>query len=235
MKIEIWSDFMCPFCYIGKRRFELALGSFEHKGDVEIVWKSFQLNPALKTDLGITIHQYLANIKGFTLENATKMNGQVTAMAKEVGLDYRFDKAKVANTFDAHRLLHLAKKYGLQDIAEEQLLAAYFTNGDNIADYAVLSRIGINIGINESEITQMFEGALYSDEVNMDVNEAGKLGARGVPFFVFNRKFAVSGAQPSETFLEVLKKSHTEWAQENNKSIFEVTSGEVCSTDGQCN
>ena len=154
MKVEIWSDVMCPFCYIGKRRFEEALADFAHKDEIEIEWKSFQLNPDLKTDPTLNISQYLADAKGWTLDYAQQLNNQVTEMAAGVGLTYDFDKAVVANSFDAHRLVHLAKKHNLGDKAEEALFKAYFTEGKNIADHAALTELGIEMGMEEDEQSQ---------------------------------------------------------------------------------
>ena len=205
MKVEIWSDVMCPFCYIGKRRFEAALKNFEHKDNVEITWKSFQLNPGMKTEPGKNINQYLAELKGWSVEEAKKLNDRVTAMAAEVGLKYNFDKAVVANSFDAHRLLQLAKKHGKGDAAEEALFNAYFSNGENIADPQTLTRLGTAIGLNAAEVKELLSTSAYADEVNLDMEEAQRLGVTGVPFFVIDRKYALSGAQSSETFLSALK------------------------------
>ncbi len=224
MEVEIWSDIMCPFCYIGKRRFEEALNKFENRNTITIIWKSFQLNPDLKNDANLTIHQYLANKKGWSLEQAVKMNENVVAMASNAGLDYHFEKAKVANTFNAHRLLHLAKKHNLQNETKELLLKAYFTDGKNVADFNILAELGASIGINKEEIIQMLNSNLYSDEVYNDIKEASLLGIRGVPFFLFNGKMAISGAQPVESFLEVLKKSYSAWEIENKKKNFDLIS-----------
>src|SRR5688572_26221274 len=202
MKVEIWSDIMCPFCYIGKRRFETALQQFPGKEDIEIVWKSFQLNPAIKTEAGKNINEYLADAKGWTLDYAKQMNAHVTNMAKEIGLHYDFDKAVVANSFDAHRLTHLAKKHEVQDKVEEMLFSAYFTDGKNIADHSVLFEIGKDAGIDESEIKSMLGSDLYSDAVDLDVYEAHQFGIKAVPNFVIDRKYGISGAQSTEVFLE---------------------------------
>ncbi len=156
MKVEIWSDVMCPFCYIGKRRFESALAEFAHKDDVEIEWKSFQLNPDLVTDPSLNITQYLADIKGWTLDYAQQLNNNVTEMAAGEGLTYDFEKAVVANSFDAHRFAHLAKKYGLGDAAEETLFRGYFTEGLNIADHDTLVELGTEIGLDKNEVKQTF-------------------------------------------------------------------------------
>src|SRR5580704_18126088 len=152
MKVEIWSDVMCPFCYIGKRRFENALEHFENKDEIEIEWKSFQLNPDMKTDPTTNIDQYLADIKGFTIDHARKLNAHVTQMAAEAGLTYNFDKAVVANSFNAHRSSHLAKKHGLGVEAEEQLFKAYLTDGKNIDDLDTLAGLGREIGHDACEI-----------------------------------------------------------------------------------
>ncbi|HNJ34031.1 MAG TPA: DsbA family oxidoreductase, partial [Leptospiraceae bacterium] len=129
MKVEIWSDVMCPFCYIGKRKFERALAQFPERESIEIEWKSFQLNPGMKTEPGKSINEYLAEVKGWSVEEAKKMNDRVSQIASAVGITFNFDQAIVANSFDAHRLSHMAKKHGLQDQMEERLFAAYFTEG----------------------------------------------------------------------------------------------------------
>jgi len=232
MKIEIWSDVMCPFCYIGKRRFEEALQNFKHKDDVEVEWKSFQLNPDLETDPNLNITQYLADVKGWTLDYAQQLNNQVTEMAAGVGLTYNFDKAVVANSFDAHRFAHLAKKHGLGDDAEEALFRAYFTEGKNIADHATLTELGIEMGLDETEVKQILESDTYAGEVKHDIAEAGYLGIRGVPFFVMNGKYGVSGAQMVPVFVETLEKSYSEWRQE--KSLINIIEGDSCAPGGDC-
>ncbi len=232
MKVEIWSDVMCPFCYIGKRRFEEALEQFTHKNDVEIEWKSFQLNPDLKTDTTVNITQYLADAKGWTLDYAKQLNNNVTEMAAGVGLTYDFDKAVVANSFDAHRFAHLAKAHGLGDQAEEALFKAYFTEGKNIADHATLTQLGTAIGLNETETKQTLASEAYAEDVKHDIAEARYLGIRGVPFFVMNGKYAVSGAQMVPVFAETLEKSYNEWQTENPKLT--IIEGESCEPGGDC-
>jgi predicted DsbA family dithiol-disulfide isomerase len=207
MKVEIWSDVMCPFCYIGKRRFENALQQFEGKLEVEIEWKSFQLNPDLNTEPGKNINQYLAEIKGWSVSDAKAMNDRVTRMAESEGLHYDMDKAVVANSFDAHRLIQFAKANGRGDLAEENLFKAYFTEGKNIADRSELMEIGKKIGLESEELQAVLQADKFSDEVRADIEEAGRIGVTGVPFFVFNRRYAVSGAQDTETFLDVLNKT----------------------------
>ena len=227
MKVEIWSDVMCPFCYIGKRKFENALAQFPQKENVAIEWKSFQLNPELVNNSGQNIHEYLAERKGMTLSHAKQLNEQVTGMAAEVGLEYNFDKAIVANSFDAHRFAHLAGKYGLGDAAEESLFKAYFTEGKDISDREVLTQLGAGIGLDPEEVRNTLSGNTYAREVQQDIAEAAALGARGVPFFVIDRKYAVSGAQPEEIFLKALQQSFNEQATTDN-------SGNSCDIDGNC-
>ncbi|MGZ4033722.1 MAG: DsbA family oxidoreductase [Bacteroidia bacterium] len=210
MKIEIWSDVMCPFCYIGKRKFENALSDFKHKDDVEIVWKSFQLNPQMKTDPEKNINQYLAEIKGWSIDQAKEMNDRVIMMAKEVGLNYDFDKAIVANSFNAHRLIQFAKKSGKGSAAEERLFKAYFTEGKNIDDLQTLITLGLEIGLDRQETERVLTSAVYSEEVEKDIYEAQQVGVRGVPFFVLERKYAVSGAQDSAVFLDAMNKTWEE-------------------------
>ena len=234
MKIEIWSDVMCPFCYIGKRRFEDALQKSGHDKDIEIEWKSFQLNPDMKTDPTINIDQYLADIKGFSIDHAKQLNAQVTQMAAEAGLTYNFDRAVVANSFNAHRFSHLAKKHGLGDAAEEALFKAYFTEGKNIDDTTTLIELGTAIGLNADEIKATLESDAYAEDVKHDVAEAQQLGIRGVPFFVMNRKYGVSGAQAVPVFEETIEKAFAEWQQENKKPNLEMIDGESCDIDGNC-
>jgi predicted DsbA family dithiol-disulfide isomerase len=207
MKVEIWSDVMCPFCYIGKRRFEEALALFSRADEVEVTWKSFQLNPNLVTDPSISIHQYLADAKGWQLDYAKQLNQQVTEMAESVGLHYDFERAVVANSFDAHYLVQLAKQHGLGDAAEEALFKAYFTQGKNIADHNTLTQLGAEIGLNIDEVKTALSSGVYADAVHQDIDEARQMEIRGVPFFIFNNKYAVSGAQSVEVFLETLEKA----------------------------
>lgn len=234
MKVEIWSDVMCPFCYIGKRKFEKALEQFSDNEHVELEWKSFQLSPDLTTNTKISVHEFLATHKGMSMEQAKGMNDQVTQMAAQEGLTYNFDKAVVANSFNAHRFSHFAKTQGKQDEAEEILFRAYFTDGKNIDDYDTLVDLGKSIGLDAGAVREALESGKFADDVHADIREAGTIGVRGVPFFVFNRKYAVSGAQPTEVFEETLQKSFEEWRKENQKSGLNIIEGKVCKPDGEC-
>ncbi|WP_048921821.1 DsbA family oxidoreductase [Rufibacter radiotolerans] len=210
MKVEIWSDVVCPFCYIGKRRFEKALENFQGKEEVEVIWRSFQLDPDLKPVPGQTLHEYLGKRKGTTAAEGKKMNDYMTGIAKEVGLAYDLDNAVINNTFLAHRLLHHAKKQGLQDAMKERLFAAYYTQGKDVGDLETLVQLGEEVGLDGAGIREALQSEAYAQEVRQDMQEAQQIGVQGVPFFVFNSKYAVSGAQPSELFQEVLEKVSTE-------------------------
>nr|WP_067060271.1 DsbA family oxidoreductase [Mucilaginibacter sp. L294] len=234
MKIEIWSDVMCPFCYIGKRRFEDALQQFEHKDKVEIEWKSFQLNPDMVTDPSTNINQYLSDAKGWTLDYAQQMNNHVTEMAAEVGLTYHMDTAVVANSFNAHQFTHLAKKHGVGDAAEEALFKAYFTDGKNVDDTDTLAELGAAIGLDADEIKQTIAANTYADAVKHDIAEAQYLGIQGVPFFVMNGKYGVSGAQAVPVFSQTIEKAFAEWNGEQAKPKLDVIEGPTCGPDGDC-
>jgi predicted DsbA family dithiol-disulfide isomerase len=213
MKVEIWSDVMCPFCYIGKRKFENALAQFPEKSQIEIEWKSFQLNRNLITDPSKTINGYLSEVKGISIAEAQKLSNHVSQLAKAEGLTFNMDKALVANSFDAHRFLHYAKTKGKQLEAEECLFKAYFTDGKNIADISTLLQLAAEIGLSQNELEAVLKGKEFTAEVNQDINEATQLGVNGVPFFVFNRKYALSGAQASSVFLAALNKSLEEFQE----------------------
>lgn len=208
MKLEIWSDVMCPFCYIGKRHLELALAQFEHRDAVEISWHSFQLDPHLQASPGTSVIAYLAARKGQSLAWAEQAHAHVTAMAREVGLDYRFDKAVVANSWDAHRILQLARTVGKDAIAEERLFRAYFTEGKDIADPVVLRVLGEEMGLDPVEVAAVLASERFADAVRADIALAQELGATGVPFFVWDRRIGVMGAQPPAALLQAMQRAY---------------------------
>ncbi len=234
MKIEIWSDIVCPFCYIGKRRFEEALQAFEHKDQLQIEWKSFQLNPNTITDTETNVYQNLANHKGIGVDQARQMSDQVTQVAKEVGLSYDFDKAVVANTHRAHQMLHFAKTQNLQNETKERLLKAYFTEGINIDAIDSLIELGNEIGLDTAKLKAALDSGQYAEAVRQDIYEAQQLRIQGVPFFVFNRKYGVSGAQQVDAFTQTMNKSHSEWVAENNPTDLQTIQGDSCDVDGNC-
>jgi predicted DsbA family dithiol-disulfide isomerase len=205
MEIEIWSDIMCPFCYIGKRKLEHAMAEYEARDDIHISWKSYQLSPDLVTDSNGNLNAYLAKHKNISIEQAALMNAQVSEMAAREGLIYNLNSAIPANTARAHQFSHLAKKHGKQHEAEELLFAAYFTEGKNIDDIEVLKDMGIQLGIAAEETERVLQAETYAGDVMRDIVEAQQIGVRGVPFFVFDRKYAISGAQPVEAFLQTLE------------------------------
>lgn len=232
MKIDIWSDVRCPFCYIGKHKFEKALEQFPQKKEINVEWHSFELDPGLKTDPSVNTFEHLAKNKGISVQEAKQMTQYAAAAAKEVHLTLDFEKAVVANSFNAHRLIQLAKKAGLANEVEEKLFRAHFVEGKNIDDPAVLTEIALAAGIDEKEMAQMLGSDAYETAVREDEERAGMLGIRGVPFFVLNNKYAVSGAQSPEVFLQALQQSWEEFEQEKKPLI--IHEGKNCSVDGYC-
>jgi predicted DsbA family dithiol-disulfide isomerase len=228
MTVEIWSDVMCPFCYIGKRKFEKALEQFPQKDKIEVSWKSFQLDPTTITDPSLNTIENLRAKKGWSKEQASETIAYVTNIAHQVGLQFNFDKAVVANSFDAHRLSHLAKTYNMQNELEEKLFSAYFTEGKNTADHETLLQIATEVGMDSKETRDMLNGAEFTKEVHQDVERAQQIGVRGVPFFVINDKYAISGAQEPETFLKAL---HTAY---NEIKLVDLTANDkaVCGPEG---
>ena len=205
MKIEIWSDIMCPFCYIGKRQLETALEEFPGN-DFEIEWKSFQLDPTIEPQSGKDVYTFLAERKGISVEQSIEMHKGVVERAKSVGLDYHFDKAIISNSLTAHRIIHLAKAKKLGDQMEEIFFKAYFTDGKDLNDAQTLIELGIKAGLDSNEVKEVVENEnLYLIDVKRDIREAQEIGVQGVPFFVFDRKYAVSGAQPVEAFVNTIK------------------------------
>ena len=234
MKIEIWSDVICPFCYIGKRNLETALEQFADQKNIEIVWKSFQLDPTIPEIANESHTEDLVKRKGMPAEQVQGMLANVTEMAKKVGLDYHLEKSVVVNSQKAHQLIQFAKSKKLGNEAEERLFKAFFTEGKNIADTETLVQLGKDFGLEESEIKANLENEKFKYEIAQDIQEAQKIGVTGVPFFVFDRKYAISGAQPTEAFLETLTKSFNEWRKTNPETKLEVTEGNSCSVDGKC-
>jgi predicted DsbA family dithiol-disulfide isomerase len=219
MKVDIWSDTRCPFCYIGKRKFEKALAQFPQKDKVEVEWHSYELDPRMKTQTGVNVHDYLARRKNISRESSVNLHRQVTETAREVGLEYNFDTTVIANSFDAHRLIQLAKLNGLGDAAEERLFKAYFTEGKDISDHLTLIILGDEIGLDGKIVKQMLDSDVMADEVRYDEKHARELGINGVPFFLINDRYAVSGAQPPELFLQTLEKAWQEYEKENREDI----------------
>ncbi|WP_316802419.1 DsbA family oxidoreductase [Pedobacter nototheniae] len=218
MKVEIWSDVMCPFCYIGKRHFEQAIETLPFKDEIEVEWKSYQLNPEYRNTNNETVFDYLSRSKGMPVEQAKQMTQQVVDMAKNAGLTIDFGKNIPANTFNAHRLIHLAAKHQLQDVAEEKLFEAHFIQGKDIDNLAVLAEIATEIGLDKTEVEEVLQSEQFAEAVRYDIYESQNLGIRGVPYFVLDRKYAVSGAQPVQAFEDALTQSFKEWKETQPKT-----------------
>ncbi|MBC6610902.1 DsbA family oxidoreductase [Hymenobacter sp. BT507] len=232
MKVEIWSDIMCPFCYIGKRKFEAGLAKFAHADTVEVQWHSFELDPNMQHTPGQTIHELLAERKGVSVAQGKQMNDHMAGIAAEVGLQYDFDRVIPNNTFLAHRFLHLAAAQGKGNEAEERVFAAYFTEGKDVGDLDTLAQLGADLGLDAAEVKATLQTDAYAQQVRYDEYQAQQINVRGVPYFVFDDKYAVSGAQPAELFQEVLEKV---W-EENHPAPTLVAGqdGAACDVDGNC-
>lgn len=213
MKIEMWSDFVCPFCYIGKTRLEKALEQFSHSDEVEVEFKSFELDPNAPSHSDKNIHESLAEKYGISIEQAKQNNMQIGVQAAQIGLTFHFDEMKPTNTFDAHRLAKYAKNQGKEREMIERLLHAYFTESKNIGDTATLADLAEEVGLDRQEALHVLNSKeIYVSDVRADQRMAQQLGVTGVPFFVINQKYAISGAQPIETFFSALEKV---WEEES--------------------
>jgi predicted DsbA family dithiol-disulfide isomerase len=206
MQIEIWSDIVCPWCYVGKRRFEAALASFEHRDDVRVTWRSFELDPQAPRERDVDSATHLAQKYGMTREEAQASQQNLADVAAADGLELRFDRARGGNTFDAHRLVHLAASQGRQDAMKERLMRAYFTEGEAIGDVGVLARLGRELGLPEAEVEDVLATDRYAAEVLADESTATSLGITAVPFFVVDRKVGAAGAHPPDALLELLRR-----------------------------
>ncbi len=233
MKVEIWSDVICPWCYIGKRRLETALGRFEHRDEVEVLWRSFELDPDAPARREGSIEEHLARKYGMDRMQAKAANTRLTSLAAAEGLEYHLEAARPGNTFAAHRLLHLAAERGLQQAVQERLFRGYFTEGAAVGDPETLVHLAAEAGLDPAEARTVLEGDAYSEEVRADEQLAVDLGCEGVPFFVIDRAFGVSGAQPADLLLQAL---HQAWAAQEPDAAGRdpgAAGGERC-TDGDC-
>ncbi len=210
LTVEIWSDIVCPWCYIGKRRFEAALERFEHRDEVTVMWRSFELDPEAPAAPEGTAAERLAAKYGMSLERAQTLHAEMTERGAAEGLEYRFDLARGGNTFDAHRLIHLAATYGHQAAAQERLMRAYFTEGEAISDPETLLRLVTELGVDADEVRDVLGGDRFAEDVREDEQLATRLGIQGVPFFVLDRRYGVSGAQQPEVLLQALTQTWDE-------------------------
>jgi predicted DsbA family dithiol-disulfide isomerase len=227
MNVEIWSDIACPWCYVGKRRFEAALAAFDHRDDVTVTWRSFELDPAAPRERAVDGATHLAEKYGTSRDEALAMHARMTEVAAGEGLDFRFDLARGGNTFDAHRLVHLAAAHGRQDAMKERLMRAYLTEGEPIGDPSALEALAVDAGLPEDEVREVLAGDRYAAEVREDERTAHALGIHAVPFFVVDRAMGAAGAQPAEVLGELLRRG---W--EARSPIPVVTGGEACGPDG---
>ncbi len=240
MKVEVWSDVVCPWCWIGKRQLEAALERFEHADEVEVVWRAFELDPTAVSaaadaaaDESPSYAERLAGKYGTDVAAAQQMIDTMVARGADVGVDLRFDRAVAANTADAHRVIHLAAHRGgaaLQDAVKERLLRGYFTEGQAVGDHDVLARLGADAGLDARDVRGVLASDVFVAEVRNEEAEASALGATGVPFFVVDRRYGVAGAQPADALLEVLE---TAWAQRPQLvSVTPAGSAAACGPDG---
>ena len=230
MKIDIWSDIACPWCYIGKRRFEAALARFPHRDEVEVRWRSFQLDPSLPDHFDGTEVEYLSERKGIDPAQLAGMLEQVTSQAAGEGLSYDYDSLVVANSFSAHRLIHLARAEGgnaAADAAKEALLSAHFEKGRDIGSADTLAEIGGSIGVDPERVRSMLAGGEFTEDVQADIAQARSLGISGVPFFVLDDKYGISGAQPTDLFSSAL-----EQAWQESHPLVNLTPAAAGSADG---
>jgi predicted DsbA family dithiol-disulfide isomerase len=212
LTVDIWSDVVCPWCYIGKRRFEAALAQFEHRDDVTVLWHSFELDPDAPPIAEGRSAERLAAKYGMTVEEAARRQAEITTLAAQDGLTYDLAESRGGNTFDAHRLIHLAAEHGLGNAAMERLMQAYFSEREAIGDPDTLQRLAVEAGLPAEEVREVLEGERYADAVRADERAATQIGVRGVPFFVLGRKYGVSGAQPAEVLLQALQQAWDEVA-----------------------
>lgn len=231
LRIEIWSDIACPWCYVGKRHLEAALARFPHRDEVEVVWRAFELDSTAPrvSDPSVSYIERLSRKYGTSAAQAETMIRRMTDVGAADGIEFRFDRARPGNTFDAHRVLHLAHDRGVQDAVKERFLRGYLTEGEAIGDPEVLVRLGAEAGLDAAEVRAVLAGDRYAREVRADETQARELGITGVPFFVLAGRYALSGAQPSDTILRGLERAYAELPAARPIPLAE---GAVCGPDG---
>jgi predicted DsbA family dithiol-disulfide isomerase len=230
LRVDVWSDIVCPWCYVGKRRLEAALARFPHRDAVEVVWRAFELDPGAPavTAAGVSHAERLARKYGMSVQQAEQRTRQLTDLAAADGLEFRFDRTRPGNTFNAHRLLHLAAERGVQDRAKERLLRAYMTEGEPIGDVQALEKLAPEAGLDAEEARRVLSTDAYAAEVREEEEAARQIGITGVPFFVIGGRYAVSGAQPADILLRALTQA---WGELGEQQV-EAAEGPVCGPDG---
>jgi len=230
LRIDVWSDIACPWCYVGKRRLERALAEFPHTKEVEVFWHAFELDPAApkERDPSVSHAERIAKKYGMTIEQARKNSDRLTEIARGEGLSFDFEHIRSGNTFDAHRLVHLGHERGRQDAVKERLLSAYLEQGALMSDHGTLLRLAVEAGLDEREVADVLASDQYADAVRADEAQARELGINGVPCFVLDGRFAVSGAQTPQVLLSAL---HQAWSEREPRSA-ELAEGAMCGPDG---
>jgi predicted DsbA family dithiol-disulfide isomerase len=230
LRIEVWSDIACPWCYVGKRRLEAALADLPHKDDVEVAWRAFELDPGAprERDHRTSYAERLAKKYGSSVAQAEAMITTMTDVARGDGLDFHFERIRPGNTFDAHRVIHLAAARGLQDAVKERFLRAYLTEGEPIGDPETLVRLASDAGLDAREVRSVLASDAYGQEVRADEGRASELGCRGVPFFLIGGRYALSGAQPPDTLRDAITRAWRE-APDAPQALGE---GAACGPDG---
>jgi len=228
MDVDIWSDIACPWCYVGKRHLEAALEGFEHRDRVTVRWHSFELDPQAPPEREGDNAGNLARKYGTSREQAVEMLDRMTALAAEDGLEFHFESARSGNTFDGHRIIHLALEHGCQDAMKERLMRAYLSEGELISDHGTLRRLAIEVGLPADEVDALLSGDRFAEEVRTDEYTASRLGITAVPFFVVDRTFGAAGAQPAEQLVEMLRRA---WDARPELSVA-APAGETCGPEG---
>jgi predicted DsbA family dithiol-disulfide isomerase len=228
MKVEIWSDVVCPWCYVGKRRFETALAQFEHRADVDVHWRAFELDPDAPAVREGDPVQGLADKYGMSRAQALAANARLTDMATAEGLEFHLDTARGGNTFDAHRLIHLAGEKGVQDAVKERFMRGYFTENEPVGDPETLTRLAVEAGLDETDVKTVLSSDQYAPDVTVDEQQAAAYGISGVPFFVVDGKYGVSGAQSPDVLLQTLR---TAYAEANPLTMVTTTGDAACEGD----
>jgi predicted DsbA family dithiol-disulfide isomerase len=231
MKLEVWSDVVCPWCYIGKRQMERALARFAHGSEVTVTWRSYELAPDSPRQVGLPMNEILQRKYGMTAEQAEAANDRVTRQAAELGLEYNLADAKTGNTFDAHRLIHLAAESDRADAMEERLFAAYFTEGRAIGDPDTLAKLAHEVGLDPSDVEKVLGSDRFAADVRHDEQRALALGSSGVPFFVLDEAYAVAGAQGEDMILRALEKA---WSESHPVQLVSEGDPQATCSDDSC-
>lgn len=235
MKVEVWSDVACPFCYIGKVRLEKALSELGFASEIQVIWKSFMLNPNLVTDLNLSITDYLINTKDLLPEEVEEMNQYITEMALKSGLELNIEKIVVANTRKAHNLIHYAKSKGKQSEMKTRIFKAYFTEGRNVDDIDELVLMAKEVGLETENLNEILSNEVFNNNIETEIYESRQIGVRGVPHFVIDNKYVINGAQEQSVFAQTIEKAYTGWKQANGDKTNISINGLQCDIDGKCN